>query len=553
LTQLVHNATVFWLSRRRFGLTAIHVLLLVALAEVAINRIAVPMLRPDSGDVPLWHECLDYFGLFLFYFTGALAALVIIARSVSALEASRGLRDMIAHSILGVAALIASVPLVISIPEWTSVVIGIAFGIALIAMVVNVFDGHRDIGVQIGLAVVVAPLLLHTVAVVGAEFIWTEDTYDGPGQLLVKVGVIGLCLAGLATPYCFAPRPFARAVTKPIPVVIAMTVAAVGAVLSRLWYAKIAKAAVLAIGIEMTSQQADQKLALYLLAVATLGWTLASCAIAASEARRTIGAGIALIVLGGYGFHWSHHYLLPMLGVALIADAARRVRDEELAAMPYIAEAPPVADGVWSTYIGAMSHGLRRTLGEVHSLTTRGEGGLTSSIIVGEAKGLPVRTRIERIEGCVLALDVVIGREVDEVRGSTVTVWAMPQRGMGANPPGPPAAPIFKTGDERFDERFRARGNQVAFGKLFDDATRDRATATLDGWLAYWEGEGLRYRVYPGRGAPLDHPLPLSDLALGRIPTAERLVAVIELLVELAAHVLEPAPPVAEPSELETS
>jgi hypothetical protein len=44
--------------------------------------------------------------------------------------------------------------------------------------------------------------------------------------------------------------------------------------------------------------------------------------------------------------------------------------------------------------------------------------------------------------------------------------------------------------------------------------------------------------------------MPLSDLALGRIPTAERLIAVIELLVELAARGVEPVPRT-EPVELE--
>jgi hypothetical protein len=44
----------------------------------------------------------------------------------------------------------------------------------------------------------------------------------------------------------------------------------------------------------------------------------------------------------------------------------------------------------------------------------------------------------------------------------------------------------------------------------------------------------MRYRVYPGRGAPLDHPVPLSDLALGRTASPDRLVAVIQLLVEIA-------------------
>jgi len=104
------------------------------------------------------------------------------------------------------------------------------------------------------------------------------------------------------------------------------------------------------------------------------------------------------------------------------------------------------------------------------------------------------------------------------------------------NPAGPPAAPLFKAGDAQFDHRFKSRGSTMAFNKLLDDGLRARAAATLDGWLAYWESEGLRYRVYPGRGAPLDHPMPLSDLALGRTATADRLVAVIELVIEIAAR-----------------
>jgi hypothetical protein len=221
-----------------------------------------------------------------------------------------------------------------------------------------------------------------------------------------------------------------------------------------------------------------------------------------------------------------------------------------------------------------IAQGMRRTLGDVHSLTTRGDAGLTSSVIVGDAARHPVRVRIERIDGAVLALDIVVGREVDEIRGATLTMWAIPPRALGINPAGPPAAPIFRTGDPQFDERFKTRGSALAFRRLFDDGLRARAVATLDGWLAYWETEraieagteaghgrvteaataGLRYRVYPGRGAPLDHPMPLSDLALGRAAaTAERLITVIELVIELGSRGIPPrpvgeAPP--EPSEL---
>ena len=214
--------------------------------------------------------------------------------------------------------------------------------------------------------------------------------------------------------------------------------------------------------------------------------------------------------------------------------------------MPLGSDTPPIPDATWQTYVATIVQGLRGRLADVHSLTTRGDAGLMSSLIIGEADGLPVRTRIERIDGSVLALDVVIGREIDELRGSTLTVWAIPGRGLGANPPGPPASPLIRSNDEPFDERFKVRGSATALEKMLDDELRNRAVTTLDGWLAYWDGEGLRYRVYPGRGSPLDHPLPLSDLALGRAAMqAERLVAVIELLVDIARRGV--TPPTAEP------
>jgi hypothetical protein len=520
--------------------TAIHALLGIALAEVVINRVAVPMLRPASGKPPDWHTALDYVGLFLFYFAGTLAAFVILARCYSAITARRGVRDSLAHGVLAGATIVAVIPLVTSAPQWLSLPIEVSFATALLALLSTVYGKDRDVGIQVGLPIIAVPLFLHTANVLGAELIWPENTFDGPGQTIVRIGVVTLCLAALATPYAFAPRPFARAVTRPVPVVLAMSIAAIGAVLARMSYLVTAKASTLAIGVEMQTTQADPKLALYLLAIATLAWTLASCALASSEARRTIGAGIGFVVLGGYGFDWTHHYLLPLLGFALIADASRRVREEELADMPLASETPPIADTAWSRYVGAVAAGLREKLADVHTLTTRGDGGLTSSVIVGDRGGLPVRTRIERIDGSVLALDVVIGREIDEARVATLTLWAIPERRLGTNPPGPPSNPAFRSNDPQFDERFKIRGNEAAFATIFDEGLRARAIATLDGWVALWGTDGLRYRVYPGRGAPLDHPMPLSDLALGRVPAGDRLVAVIELLVEMAERTVQP-------------
>ncbi len=533
-------------------ITLIHVLLVVALLEVVINRAAVPMLRP-AGQPPTWHTALDYFGLFLFYFAGVLAAFAIGMRCLQVLKSRNELRELVAVALVGIAGLFAAVPLVISAPSTLTVLLEGMFAIAVIAVCASTVGGDRDLGVQIGLPVIAVPLLLHTASALGTVFFWPENAFDGPGTQLAHAGVIALALAALISPYCFAPRPFARSVTRPGPVVIAMGAAALGAVLARAYYPMVAKAAALAIGVEMNEAQADPRLALYLLAIATLAWTLASCAWSASEARRRVGAGLALVLLGGYGFHWSHHYLLPLLGMLLIAEASKRVREDELAGMPIASETPPIPDPTWSTYTSAVVQGLKRELQDVHSLTTRGEGGLVSTVIIGDSAGTQVRVRIERIDGCVLALDVVVGREIDELRGATLTMWAIAPRALGANPAGPPAAPLFRTGDAQFDERFKTRGSALAFSALMDEDLRTRAVTTLDGWLAYWEQEGLRYRVYPGRGAPLDHPMPLSDLALGRSATqAERLVVVVGLVVEIGRRAL-PATPLAEPSELEAS
>jgi hypothetical protein len=524
------------LSARRTagGWSPVHVLLLVAFLEVAINRVAVPLLRPAKGMPPRWHTVMDYGGLFLFYFAGTLAAFIIGVHVARAVTSTKNVRVTFAQVSLAIAAGFAAIPLVVAAPAQLSIPLEMSFAIAVLALVASAFGRGRDLGVQIGICALAIPLLVHTASVIGATYLWPEATFDGPGVSVVRAGVMALSATALFSPYVFAPRPFARAVTRPGPVVIAMVIAAVGAVVARTHYLTVAKAAGLAIGIELNQTQPDPRLALYLLSIATLSWTLASCAFAASPARKQIGIGIAFVVLGGYGFRWPNHYLLPLLGLALVAEAARRVREEELADIPFASTTPAIADASWSAYIGSVKTGLSRTLTDVHTLTSRGDGGMTTSVIVGEAGGMPVRTRIELIDGSVVALDVILGREIEEVRGATFALWAIQPRALGINPPAPPAAPLFRTADAPFDERFKARGNRHAFDKLFDDGLRARAIATLDGWLAYWEPEGLRYRVYPGRGAPLDHPMPLSDLALGRGAAAERLVAVVELLVEIA-------------------
>ncbi len=124
------------------------------------------------------------------------------------------------------------------------------FGVAVLATVVDAYGRDRDLGAQVGLVTLAAPLLLHTVGAFGVHFAW-EDVASEPARVVARFGVMALALAAMVSPYCFAPRPFARAVARPVPIVVAMTLAAAGAVAARWVYPHLVPIVQNAIGVAL--------------------------------------------------------------------------------------------------------------------------------------------------------------------------------------------------------------------------------------------------------------------------------------------------------------
>jgi hypothetical protein len=517
-------------------------LLVAGVLELAINRLAVPLLRPARGAPPGWHTALDYAGLFLFYFASLLGVIVAGLRVARALEAEPAQRraELATAVPLAALAVLASWAVLVAPSE------GVTFALeACLAAVVLVQIGRgagwflgqpRDLGITIGVALLAAPLAVHFFAVVGARYWWPEGTYDGIGASMGQASGLALAIAGLASPYSLAPRPFVRSVTRVAPVLVAISVAVVAAMLLRHDYLGTARAIKLAIGVELQTTSADPQLTIYLLALATLSWTIASCALAATAPRRMVAVGLGLLVLGGHAFEWPLHYLLLALGLITTADVATPVRAAE---RQVPGAGPAIDDATWGRYLGTVSATLRRRCASLHSLTTRSAEGATSSVLVGEVDGRALRIRIDRDRGVVIGLDLAIGRdlELSGRGGGTAATLVVVSDEPYLLEDAPAARPAIASGDAAFDARFRSFGAEAELGALFDASTRSLAVTLLDGWLACAQGQCLRYRSYLRHGG-IDPVIPLGDLAQGLVPggAGERVRVMVELLFELAAR-----------------
>jgi hypothetical protein len=530
-------------ARRPSSFPLVHLLLLVSVVEVAVNRLAVDALRP-VGDVPSWHSALSYGGLFLYYFATTLAIGGLVLRAIEDLRRqSDDRRDrifvMIRAIVLLALAAVATLAAADPPSEGTSFVLETTFALAVIVIEVGAVLKVTELGAMIGISLFAAPLLIHYWGTLFTHEILTRKAaFDSDiPETVQRYGMISVCIAALASPYCFAPRPITRSLPRPLPLLIALVVLAAGAILVRQQYASSLFIAQHGFGVDMGIGVPAGQMALYLLGLATVTWTIASCALAEAEPRRELGIGIALCVLGGYGFAWPLAFLLGVVGLVTIADAMPRLASLERGAGP---RTPPIDDATWQTYTTGLTEALRKAGAPVSAVSARGEEQSQSTIIVTSRGDVPLKIRLERIAGALLCVDVVCGKDPGEARLPALTAIAKAEGWMasGSHPEPPPAAPPIRSGDELFDQRFHCRGDGKAMYALFDEGLRARATASLDGWVAYWPGHCLRWRLYPGMGAPLDHPVPVSDLVLRRATAgaADRLASVIELVAQIAAR-----------------
>lgn len=527
---------------------------MVAAAELIVNRLIVPALRPVQGVgaaapvVPGWFRALDYLGLFLFYFAATLAVVVlaqVATRTITRWRTEVGPGDRLGAALtavgaVAVGALVATSLLVGRLGPTLSLAIEGGLLVLIVALLVRACLRPASIGVAIGAALVVVPLLVHGYGVVAAHWWWSDGGLDGEAARNLQLGLATMALLGLASPYTLGPRPLARAMTRLLPIVVALSVSGVLLVLLRVRYDVIAELGNRGLGLGLRRGLPDPRMAMFVLALATLTWTLVACAIDEVPARRRLGLGLLLVVVCGSSLTWPAYIGVVAVGLIVLADQAGHVRPATSVALA--PAAPAIDDAVWQGFVAQTVAALRGRGAQVQALTSRGTDDDTTTVIATTLEARPLQLRVLRRGGSVTAIDARFGRDLlAERKPPTFALVARREQLLGeAHVEAPGSGPQIRIGDARFDARFRCRGEVDAISAMLDEPLRDRLLLTAEGWLAVWVDGGVRSVVHPGRGASLDQPLPLAELA-GRGQVADapaRLLAWLDALASLAARAM---------------
>ena len=290
-----------------------------------------------------------------------------------------------------------------------------------------------------------------------------------------------------------------------------------------------------------------------LLAIATLAWTLASCARRRTSRAARSAPASGSIVLGGYGFAWPLTYLLPLLGLAWSPMRRRAcARRSSRAQLGRARRRSPTRRGRRTS--PRLTGALRALGDEGHRADHARRRRLASTVVVGERTDARVALRIERIGGALRASIVAVRRRAPRRRAGGPH-GRRARRGRmapGSHPEPPPA-------DAAVPHRRRRRSTTASRAAAGRSRSRCSTTAcarapsrrSTAGSRTGSRGPALSRVSRPRRAARSSDAAVGSRAQARRHGAADRLVAVVELLVEIAARgevaALTPPP---EPEQL---
>ena len=257
-------------------------------------------------------------------------------------------------------------------------------------------------------------------------------------------------------------------------------------------------------------------------------WTISANIFVKSDDHNDVGVGIALLVIAGISFANPLNFLIAFFALILICegtDQSGEVNEESPENEPFLSGAIP--EETWNQYLEQIVSSIttrRKVLIQTEQLMNR--NGVTHCFFSNDPQ-FTFFMSLNRKNGALRYIEIACGSIREDIQGFgapdlTLTPRKQPDI-IGATHPSPPfsKAATYIMGYDSFDDRFVVR-DEKNYRKMLvtpsnDGDSMDQALMYLYGWLAYWNQVGIRYRVFPGQGVPLDFPVPISELAFTEV------------------------------------
>jgi hypothetical protein len=302
-------------------------LLGVAVLELALNRLAVPVLRPPGRTpVPAWHHGLDVASLFVFHLATVLAVAVCVWETVALVRSrrlpptARGLSAVAVALFLGLAAWAsadAHAPASLSF-HFESTFILVLMVIGLVMTLVPRLEAPAP-WAKLGYLALVLPFLIHYYGTFALRLVGGAGSFADRLSWLGQWSVTG---SAIAVSLCFAPRPLLRALIRPAPLVIGGFVGAITLVLFVRHQEVGMELATRGLGLDLGPSAPMGLLLCNVVAATAVAWTLTSALTSTAESERLLGIGFALVVVGGYAYAWPLQLLTVVAGALAVRRAA---------------------------------------------------------------------------------------------------------------------------------------------------------------------------------------------------------------------------------------
>ena len=515
-----------WLSRISLILT----LALAGLFELVLNRIGVQLASPAARAESHIFPVIDTVGLFAFYFTGVLAAIVFCWGLVVMIADTRLFRPWARLALmLGGAAFLplAVTGMFLPLPPALSPWLNLGFVAVVLLLTAAFLTCHAASRHRFGVLYLVLPLLAHAywLATKQLPALAPEGTYaDLPARVL-EIGQQLVVVGAFASFLFFAPLPRLSVLRSPIPVLVAVFFTAALAAHIGWHYPTAAKAAYWGLGLHLPSPSAGELLQLLLYLGGLFLFLLVVVALFfGAPAERGLSLGLVLLAISGYHLELPYQLLLTATGLMQIIRAILvQARVEVRTPSPSAAYEPVAGAPDWRAFFSRALE--EQGVEAIEPVLLQSDRGRVVRV-KGQIEGQRLTLRCQIHKRSIVELELELGVVPKDGPGASLS-RQRPLRGRRLRR-------VRGLAPSPFDSGFVLREGETRLGEALS-ALLPQLRETVHGRLDLWPGEGLRYTARPLADG---WPVPLAALAsaLETAPTAD-LGALVRALLALGASI----------------